>query len=393
MDSTSPPLPCLPPPLFRDNPFIPDVGSDTPLPAVFGAPDVFQWIEHFESSSDDPAPVDRTLQSFLDPRHLFLDRLNRLLSSLAYLGSDAAIHGTLHNVFDLLSDSPDRMRWLLNDELDGFRDHGAPYPFVHQALQRWWRRHGPQQHDKNDGEEVVRFHLSLRFIGSPYLDCAKVVRLSGDLDLLQRLIDLRRPTTEALSSLCFVAARHGRLDTLRHLHLVHHYCLYAGVIEQAAIAGHWDIVRWSRDVGGCTWSDWVPCWAAHYGRVDMMQWARDGGCPWDEYTPKFAAKAGQLDALIWALENGCPPEPAIAFDAALNGHVSVVRWAKEHGYDCNGQLYSAAARYGHVGVMEYLWGEGVPWEPEAVGMARHNRQQRVLDWIKAKGLLEEGGFT
>ena len=46
--------------------------------------------------------------------------------------------------------------------------------------------------------------------------------------------------------------------------------------------------------------------AAQYGHLEVLQWARLNGCPWDELTCILAANNGHLDVLQWARLNGCP---------------------------------------------------------------------------------------
>ena len=46
--------------------------------------------------------------------------------------------------------------------------------------------------------------------------------------------------------------------------------------------------------------------AAEYGRLGVLQWARENGCPWSEQAGDLASEGGHLNVLRWARENGCP---------------------------------------------------------------------------------------
>jgi len=53
---------------------------------------------------------------------------------------------------------------------------------------------------------------------------------------------------------------------------------------------------------GCPWDEWTCACAAHYGHLEMMQWAHPNGCPWDWKTCAWAAKSGHREVLQWAQE-------------------------------------------------------------------------------------------
>jgi hypothetical protein len=60
--------------------------------------------------------------------------------------------------------------------------------------------------------------------------------------------------------------------------------------------------------GPHSWTDWYfeTCdFAANYGNLDILKWARSNNYFWDSYTLKCAAKNGHIDVLKWAKSNGC----------------------------------------------------------------------------------------
>ena len=68
-------------------------------------------------------------------------------------------------------------------------------------------------------------------------------------------------------------------------------------------------------------------WAARFGQLEMLQWARASGCPWNAATCSEAALGGHLEVLQWARANGCPWDHHTR-DVAT-GHV--LEWAVANG--------------------------------------------------------------
>jgi hypothetical protein len=323
--------------------------------------------------------------------------------SLSYLGSDVAIAEVLRTVFELLGQSVAWMRWILRDDLKGFRPElAATYPCLHQALQVWGRRNGLSG-------DIASFHLALSFLDSPHLSLQVAVK-HNRRDVLQRLLGRLGLRLSDQSELCIVASRHGHLSLLQWMHSGG--CkIDSRSLRAAAEGAHWDIVRWIKQHTTCEWTDWVPCWAAFHGRLDMLQWARDNECPWDGYTAWYAAKSGHLEILIWALEHGCPYTCNVALEAARNGHVAVLRWLHEQRGESmtHQELLREAAANGHIGVLEYLaahnpltvevathaafdgklealkWlrANGCPWDQEGCVAAAAGRSPEVIEWLKS----------
>jgi ankyrin repeat protein len=47
-------------------------------------------------------------------------------------------------------------------------------------------------------------------------------------------------------------------------------------------------------------------YAALYGRLECLKYARENGCPWNALTCHYAAQNGHIECLKYARENGCP---------------------------------------------------------------------------------------
>ena len=56
------------------------------------------------------------------------------------------------------------------------------------------------------------------------------------------------------------------------------------------------------------WDEDVCCYAAQYGRQDMLQWARaqDPPCPWDAWACMHAARNVRLGVLQWTRSHRAP---------------------------------------------------------------------------------------
>ena len=98
----------------------------------------------------------------------------------------------------------------------------------------------------------------------------------------------------------------------------------------AAQYGHLEVLQWAR-LNGCPWTDWTCSWAAKGGHLEVLQWARLNGCLWDDWTCYSAAGGGHLDVLQWARLNGCPWDERTCAYAAQKGHLEVLQWARVNG--------------------------------------------------------------
>ena len=71
----------------------------------------------------------------------------------------------------------------------------------------------------------------------------------------------------------------------------------------------------------------VVCeYAANYGQLEILQWARANGCPWNEFTCSGAAEGGHLEVLQWLRANGCKWDARTCTGAARGGLLGVLQW-------------------------------------------------------------------
>jgi len=101
--------------------------------------------------------------------------------------------------------------------------------------------------------------------------------------------------------------------------------------------------------------------AARQGRLNCLKLAHDKGCDWDELTTIGAAENGHLDCLMFAFENGCPWDENVTHVSALNGHKHCLQFAFENGCRWHPETALAAARNGHLDCLEFVMKNGFPW--------------------------------
>jgi hypothetical protein len=128
------------------------------------------------------------------------------------------------------------------------------------------------------------------------------------------------------------AAQCNKLATVQYLH--GQSCPWAaGLLEEAARRGHFDLLRWCYE-HGCTWQHAAdaPICAAQSGNVELMAWVlqqpdmildedvmlhavllghtalcqylRAQQCPWNASSTSVAASTGCVDLLRWLMDNG-----------------------------------------------------------------------------------------
>lgn len=107
---------------------------------------------------------------------------------------------------------------------------------------------------------------------------------------------------------------------------------------------------------------WILCtYAAKYGHLEVLQWARENGCGWNVYTCSHAAKNGHLKVIQWARANGCPWHELTCTWAATGGHLEVLQWARANGCPWDRWTCEAAARKGHHEVLQWARANGSDW--------------------------------
>lgn len=144
-----------------------------------------------------------------------------------------------------------------------------------------------------------------------------------------------------------VAALHGQLQILEHLHSELGGQINAKTFSQAAIGG----------------------------QIETMEWLLEHGCTMLTASAS-AAKHGQLNALKWLKEHNAPVNSDVALRAATNGHLDVLIWASQIEVPMNHLTCAVAALGGHLEVLKWLHAQKVPWTASACAMAAEGSTQK-----------------
>ena len=133
------------------------------------------------------------------------------------------------------------------------------------------------------------------------------------------------------------------------------------VCEYAACWGSLRLLKWARE-NNLDWSA-DTCWqAAENGHLPALKYLHENGCPWDSRTCSSAAVIGHLPALQYLHENGCPWNSNTCGCAAMYGHLPALQYLHENGCPWDSHACSSAAQKGYLLVLQYLHENGCPWD-------------------------------
>lgn len=120
---------------------------------------------------------------------------------------------------------------------------------------------------------------------------------------------------------------------------------------------------------------------ARYGKLELLEMARESGCAWGEATCAAAAGAGELEVLQWCKYNGCPWDDRTPTEAAKNGHLEVIEWARSFGCDVCVSTTAAAAGAGNLALLKHLIEDGFPCSEGTCGAAADSGHLDVLKYL------------
>lgn len=100
------------------------------------------------------------------------------------------------------------------------------------------------------------------------------------------------------------------------------------LLSKAAEGGHWEVVKWLRQVG-CAWSKSTFVKFARGGDLETMKYLKANGCPWNGRTFLATARRGDLETMKWLLANGCPWNGDTFLATADRGDLATMKWLKE----------------------------------------------------------------
>jgi hypothetical protein len=159
------------------------------------------------------------------------------------------------------------------------------------------------------------------------------------------------------------AARHGRLEILKHFNLVHDSVIF-GAIE----GGHLDILKWFHKMQNKAGKkyDWV---------TNGKQFCRS------------AAMNNRLDILAWLANKSCNVGEECWVDAICNGYIDIITWMLNEKLTFDDGGYWACC-YGQVEILELLYNRNQLGEIEYYfETAIYHNNLNVIKWLEMRGLL------
>lgn len=121
---------------------------------------------------------------------------------------------------------------------------------------------------------------------------------------------------------------------------------------------------------------------AEFGKLDLLQFARENGCSWIQETSISAARAGHVHIIKWAMLHGCPCVRDTVDAAARGGHLDVLRWLRMNDYACDDWVMKVAAYRGHLHVLRWLQENKCPLIEGTTHAAAVGGYVPVLRWLK-----------
>ena len=121
-------------------------------------------------------------------------------------------------------------------------------------------------------------------------------------------------------------------------------------------------------------------YAARWGSVRLLKWARENNRNWSTLTCQYAAEKGHLPALKYLHENGCPWNEYTCCSAAANGHLFVLQYLHENGCPWDENTCCHAAQNGHLPALKYVHENGCPWSHSTCYYAADNEHWDCLQY-------------
>lgn len=180
-------------------------------------------------------------------------------------------------------------------------------------------------------------------------------------------------------------------------------------IVNSIAGGHLNILKWAKkNIGYKIGKKSTECyWAAKFGQLEILKWARQCGCNWNEDTCSIAAFNGHLHVIKWARgfkfgsdlitkcsprEDICPWDSKTCESAARNGQLHVLKWARQHGCHWNENTCASAAVGGHLDILKWLRKNGCPWDEWTLFYVPEEQYPEIFNWAKENGCPGDGSL-
>jgi hypothetical protein len=190
-------------------------------------------------------------------------------------------------------------------------------------------------------------------------------------------------------------------------------------LEEAALEGHLDVVRWLCDTLKCDWNTcdaaenaagnghlhilewasqdtekdltWIYSCAALCGHLNIIQWATNKKIVVGEFGDtgdmacvlNAAAEGGHRETLDWLRNNGFKWDSFTIAGAAKGGHLEIVKWLRTEGCDWSANVYVQAAKYGHLEIIKWAHANGLSLGRfDLSGYAAKRGNREILEWVR-----------
>lgn len=136
-----------------------------------------------------------------------------------------------------------------------------------------------------------------------------------------------------------------------------------------------------------TLTDSTAEYAAKYGRIEVLEFAKTNGYLFDEYVLRNAARSGDLRCLIYLIENGCRNNNLICRDIAFGGNLVCLKYAREKGFQWDNLTCDSAAISGSLEILKYARENGCWWSTMTCKYAVSNGHLGVLRYLMENGCM------
>jgi len=227
--------------------------------------------------------------------------------------------------------------------------------------------------------------------------CEAAVR--GHIHILQYTLDNNAP--EGTEPLIQKAARHGRMECVRWLHIVRHHDLTSSVYNAAAYGANLELLKWLDAKNPKLGTKDASISAADSGNIECLQYVqrRHGWSPID--CAIGAVENNHLAVLEWmvkfpagrkAMRWSTPEEGSLLGKAAFYGYVKIMALLVEHGAVLNEGVAIDATDGGSVAALKWLRERDCPWSYYVfVKAAGWPGSEKIMQWALDNGCPKGSG--
>ena len=148
----------------------------------------------------------------------------------------------------------------------------------------------------------------------------------------------------------------------------------------AAQEGHFKVLKYLVEEGGCHLSERVCSEASGIGSLKMLRYCRNHFAPWNHRCIERAALNGHTDIVKFLLKHRAPIRSANpAIFAAEGGHLNLVKMFYDFGVVFDERVAEQAAEMGHLEILKFVVEKELPWHPHSCMQACSRPSEYVRD--------------